>query len=222
MREHHSYLPDKEAELIDWLDNFIKKLLANFGVWQIPETEVTEISQGIAVFKDLHGKCAGPDRTKTLVAEKNAAKTGIIAKVRTMVDFRFANPIIADADRIECGLHPKDKIKSAIPAPQTRALITELKALGGFRVEIRFQDEAAPDRRGIPYGMNGALLNYTWGHEKAAEYGLLRDSKLMTANPFTLQLPPEAEATFLSCSCRWQNNKGDLGPWSEIMYIAVS
>lgn len=222
MRDHHGYLPDQEAQLVDWLDNFVQKVQANYTVWQIPEPEVTEIAQKAVIFKGLHTKCAGSDRTKRLVAEKNAAKADVVAKVREMVDFRFANPAIPDASRVECGLHIKDTAKSAIPAPQTRALITEVLPLGGFRVEIRFHDEAAPDSRAIPYGMNGGLLNYTWGAEKTADYGLLKDSKLMTASPFTLQLSPSAEGAFLSCACRWQNKKGELGPWSEIMTIAVS
>ena len=221
MREHHSYLPDKEAELIDWLDNFIQKVETNFVAWQIPEAEVVEIAGKTAAFKNLHTKCAGPDRTKTLVVEKDAAKAELIARVRAMVDFRFANPVIPDASRIECGLHAKDRVRTVIGAPSSRALITDIKALGGFRLEIRFQDEATPDTRAIPYGCNGCLLYYSWGAEKLLDYTVLKDTKLMTHNPFVLDLPPEAEGRFASCAVRWQNERGDLGPWSDIMHSAV-
>jgi hypothetical protein len=139
-----------------------------------------------------------------------------------MVSFRFANPAIPDVDRVSAGLHAKDKVRTTIGVPATRCLITGLKPLGGFRVELYFQDEAAPGSRAIPYGCNGALLNYAWGDAKITGYDLLIHDRLMTDNPFILQLPPDAEGKFLSAACRWQNNKGELGPWSEILYIAVS
>ncbi|MDR0538902.1 MAG: hypothetical protein LBG74_00140 [Spirochaetaceae bacterium] len=222
MREHHGYLPDKEAELIDWLDNFTEKLQTNKAKWQIPDAEVTEIVTLSTDFTAKHAKCAGPDRSKTLVEEKDAAKAALVAKIRAMVNFRFANPAIPDVDRVSAGLHTKDKGRTPIGVPATRCLVTDLKPLGGFRVELYFQDEAAPGSRAIPYGCNGALLSYAFGPEKLTGYALLKESRLMTNNPFILQLPPEAEGKFLSCACRWQNNKGELGPWSEIMYIAVS
>jgi hypothetical protein len=222
MAKHGDYVPTKESDLIDWLNNFVEKLQTNAAKWQIPQGEMDEIAALTADFKGKHAKCAGPDRSKTLVAEKDAAKAELIARIREMVKFRFNNPAISDADRVSAGLHAKDKARTPIPVPATRCLITDLRPLGGFRVEIGFQDEATPDSRAIPYGCNGALLNYTWGQEKLSDYGLLTSNKLITDNPWPLQLPPEAEGKFLSVACRWQNNKGELGPWSEVMHIAVS
>jgi hypothetical protein len=222
MAEHKDFLPHKEAELIDWLDNFTGKLQANAAKWQVPQPEVDEIAALAADFKAKHAACAGPDRSKTLVEEKDEAKAALTAKIRGMVKFRFANPAIPDADRVSAGLHAHDTTRTSIGVPDTRCLITDLKPLGGFRVELYFQDEAAPGSRAIPYGCNGALLNYAYGPEKITDYARLVHSKLLTANPFTLLLPPGAEGAFLSAACRWQNNKGELGPWSEIMYIAIS
>jgi hypothetical protein len=222
MTERGGYLPTKEAELLDWLDNFTAKVQANKANWQIPDAEVTEIVTLTADFKVKHAQCAGPDRSRTLVEAKDEAKAALVAKVRGMVKFRFANPAIPDVDRVSAGLHAHDKTRTPIGVPASRCLITDLRPLGGFRVEVHFQDEATPGSRAIPYGCNGALLNYAFGPEKLADYALLTSDKLMTDNPFVLQLPPEAEGKFLSVCCRWQNNKGELGPVSEILYIAVS
>jgi hypothetical protein len=54
-------------------------------------------------------------------------------------------------------LHNRDATHTPIERPATRSLITDLKTLGGFQVEIRFQDEATPDSYAIPYGCNGCL-----------------------------------------------------------------
>jgi hypothetical protein len=43
----------------------------------------------------------------------------------------------------------------------------------------------------------------------------------MTHSPFTHTLPPEAQACYLSCATRWQNGKGELGPWSDIHHVVI-
>jgi hypothetical protein len=97
-----------------------------------------------------------------------------------------------------------------------------LRAAGGYAVELRFQDEAAPDSTAIPYGMNGCLLNYVWGPEKIGDRALLKEAVLMTRSPYVLSLPPQAEGAFLSCCARWQNKTGRLGKPGDIRHIAVS
>jgi hypothetical protein len=129
---------------------------------------------------------------------------------------------VTNEDRTAMRLHNKDTTHTPVGKPKTRVLITDLKALGGFQIEVRFQDEATPDSKAIPYGDNGALLNYVWGPEKVTDYALIKETCLMTHSPFTLSLPPEAEGKFLSCFTRWQNERGELGTWSEIQHIAVA
>jgi hypothetical protein len=44
----------------------------------------------------------------------------------------------------------------------------------------------------------------------------------MTRAPYTLTLVPESEGAFLSCAARWQNDRGELGPWSDIEYVVIA
>ncbi|MDR3171453.1 MAG: hypothetical protein LBU17_07480 [Treponema sp.] len=77
-------------------------------------------------------------------------------------------------------------------------------------------------RKAVPYGDNGCLLNFTWGLEKVTDYAALTQSKLMTRTLWPLTLPPEAEGNFLLCSTRWQNERGELGPWGEIQPVVIA
>jgi hypothetical protein len=129
---------------------------------------------------------------------------------------------VTNEDRMAMRLRNRDTAHSSVPVPSTRAIITEFKALGGFQVEIRFQDEATPNSAAIPYGDNGCLLNFTWGPEKVSDYAGLTQTQLMTHFRWTLTLPPEAEGKFLSCATRWQSEKADLGPWAEILHTVIA
>lgn len=226
----------KQKDFLDLIDSEFEQFLQNLisyveekcsggtgAEWtHIPAEEQTILKDVYTVWHTAFVKMAGPHTKVDTEKKKDSRKTA----ERKIRDFNNAylryHPAVTNEDRMAMNLHITSMTKTSIPAPTTRCLITDLKNLGGFRVEIRFQDEATPDTRAIPYGMNGALLNSSWGPEKVEDYALLKDSKLMTENIFVLHLPPEAESKFLSLACRWQNNKGELGPWSEIMYIAVS
>lgn len=61
------------------------------------------------------------------------------------------------------------------------------------------------------------MLFFFWGKEQIIDVSLLTQTKLLTRSPSTLTLPPGAK--YFSCAARWQNEKGELGPWSDIQYI---
>jgi hypothetical protein len=44
----------------------------------------------------------------------------------------------------------------------------------------------------------------------------------MTRNPWTLELPPEAEGKFLSCTVRWQSETGVLGARGDIQHVVIA
>jgi hypothetical protein len=90
---------------------------------------------------------------------------------------------VTDEDHTAMNLHNRASIRTTIPIPTSRPVITDLKPLGGFQVEIAFCDESTPANRAIPYGCNGCLLNYAVGAEKLEDYAALATTKLMTKLP---------------------------------------
>jgi hypothetical protein len=208
--------------LIDWGDNFVAELTAHGTEWEIPAAEITGVITALAAFKALHAQAVSPEKSSVIIEEKNEARDAFKAKVRAMVKFRFENPVITDADRVRCGLHLRDSVKTPIGDPATVPVIAELRPLGNSRVEIRVHDEATPDSRAIPYGCNGCLLKYAWGPERITGHAALTQSKLMTRLPFTLVLPPEASGARLSCAACWQNEQGHLGQPSEIQSVVIA
>ncbi|MDR2070910.1 MAG: hypothetical protein LBP81_05805 [Treponema sp.] len=103
MSKQGDYLPQQEAVLIDWGDNFAAEITAHGTEWEIPAAEVSGVTTALAAFKTLHTQAASPERNRVIVEEKNEARDAFKAKVRAMVKFRFENPIITNADRVRCG-----------------------------------------------------------------------------------------------------------------------
>jgi hypothetical protein len=131
------------------------------------------------------------------------------------------NRKMTDAQKAHLGIRIKDSTPTKVDVPQTRPVIAEVQSLGGFRERLHFHDEATPDSRAVPYGCNGCLVNYAWGTERVTDYNALTSTTLLTRSPETITLPPEAERAWFSCAARWQNGKGKLGPWSDIVHAVV-
>jgi hypothetical protein len=132
------------------------------------------------------------------------------------------NKKMSDEQKSHLGIRLKDPTPTTVGVPQTRPVIAEAQSLGGFRERLHFHDEAAPESRAVPYGCNGCLVNYAWGQERVTGYEALTNTKLLTRSPETITLPPEAERCWFSCAARWQNGKGELGPWSDIVHVVVT
>lgn len=215
------YIPARDADFDGWLSNLTNYVSVKAASWtHIQAEKVAELKKLEAEWQIAFNKTLGPHTSVETEGknEKRAAAEGFIRPF--VAQFLKFDPV-TNEDRVAMGLHNRAETHTPIGKPSTRALITDLKALGGFQVEIRFQDEGTPDSQARPYGMNGCLLNYFVRQERVTDYALLTQSKLMTHNPFTLELPPDTSGKFLSCAIRWQSERGEIGPWSDIMHIVI-
>jgi hypothetical protein len=224
MAHTKDYVPKSDAEFDGWLTNLVAYVntTVTAGTWtHIPADKVTALNQRQIAWHTAYVKTLGP-HTNVDTETKKEAHAAAEHFVRQFYQQYLKFDPVTNQDRLAMGLPIQDPTRTPIGEPKTRPLLTDLRALGGFEIEFRFQDEETPDSSANPYGMNGCLLNYTWGPEKVEDYALLKETRLMTRSPFVLSLPPEAEWKFLSCYARWQNETGHLGKPSEIQHIAIS
>ncbi|MDR2194523.1 MAG: hypothetical protein LBP19_08685 [Treponema sp.] len=224
MSRKQDYIPNRNADFDGWFENLNAYVTAKTaaGEWtHIPAAKVTGLTGHYNAWHTAYEKTTGP-HTPVDTEAKNDARKSAVAFIRPFVaQFLMFDPV-TNEDRIAMRLHNRDVTHTPIGKPATRAVITSLKPLGGFRVEIRYRDEATPKSRAIPYGCNGCLLNYTWGPEKTADHAALTQTHLMTRNPWTLELPTEAEGKFLSCAARWQSETGVLGAKGDIQHVVIA
>ncbi|MHB9294598.1 hypothetical protein PilKf_00322 [Pillotina sp. SPG140] len=220
------YIPTRYAEFDGWFESFIAYLLEKTGgttpIWiHIPLALITALQAAYQAWHAAYEKTLGA-HTPVETEAKNEEYAKAVALIRPFVAQYLKFDPVTNEDRTAMGLHNRDTNPSPIPPPSTRVVITDIRALGGFQVKIWFRDEQNAKSQAVPYGNNGCLLNYMWSTERLNDVSLLNKTVLMTRSPWTLTLPPESQATFLSCTTRWQNEKGELGPWSEVHHVVVA
>ncbi|MDR1862627.1 MAG: hypothetical protein LBQ67_01775 [Treponema sp.] len=224
MARKGGYIPTRDADFDGWFENLVnyvgKKTGGEAPEWTfIPPDAVSRLSSAYDVWHEAYQKTIGAHSKVETEAKNDARKAGT-AIIRPFVQQYLMFPPVTNEDRTAMRIPNKDTTRTPIPKPETRPVITDLRALGGYQIEIRFRDETTPDSRAIPYGCNGCLLNYTWGRERVTDVTALKETQLMTRSPWIITLPPEAQTNFLSCVPRWQS-KGNIGPWGDVQHIVV-
>jgi hypothetical protein len=224
MTHKGDYIPSRDADFGGWFENLVNYVTEKTGgsspVWtHIPQSAVGGLSAAYTAWHTAYEKTLGA-HTKVDTEAKNDARKAGEALARPFVQQYLMFPPVTDEDRTAMGLHNRDTTSSTITAPQTRALITDIRTIGGYQVKIWFRDEATPKSRAIPYGCNGCLLNYAWSKERITDVSALKETQLMTRSPWVITLPPEAQTAFFSCVTRWQS-KGNIGPWGNVEHVVV-
>ncbi|MDR0412148.1 MAG: hypothetical protein LBH75_09305 [Treponema sp.] len=219
------YIPGADAQFASWLNflvNYtVEKTSGQTPAWDhIPSSRVTELVDLNAQWRTAFAKMEGP-HTSVDTKTKNNARKEVTVCVRAFVAQYLRFPPVTDEDREAMGIPNKDVHPSRIDPPKTRPVITKIKPLGAFREEIYFHDEATEESNAIPYGCNGCLLTFTCGPKAVEKYKELIQTKLMTHSPYIITLPQEAENQVFSCATQWQNERGELGPLSEIETAVV-
>jgi len=220
------YIPESDSGFDGWFLNYKNYIVEKTGgaspEWtHIPAAKVAALTGHWEIWRPAYVKTLGTHTGDDTLAKNNAGRN---AKgfIRPLTAQYLKFEPVTDEDRLAMGVHIADTHRTSIPVPQTRGVFRKIEALGGQRARLWFQDENEEKSQAIPYGMNGFLLFYTVAAQKIEDYHALVTTKLMTASPYTHQLDVEAEGKFFSFAGRWQNKKGELGPWSEIHSVAIT
>ncbi|MDR0606761.1 MAG: hypothetical protein LBG80_21020, partial [Bacteroidales bacterium] len=76
-------------------------------------------------------------------------------------------------------------------------------------------------RKAKPYGCNGAVIAYAILDNPPRNQEELTHTVLATKTPYTMEFKEQERGKTVYIALRWQNTKGQLGPWSEIISTII-
>jgi hypothetical protein len=213
------YIPSKESEFVLWSDNFCEHIAENAAAWGITEKEVKDLQTAVNSFTKLLMIVASPARNSVIVAEKDAARKTLIAKIRALVNFQLKNPVITNAQRIAMGLRPRKTGRTRISVsnirPEIRIHVVD------FRILKIFFHDAISGRKAKPYGIIGAVLAFAVLDTPPANCDDLTNKALATRSPYVLEFSKKDRGKTVYMAICWQNKRGEMGPWSEIISAVI-
>lgn len=214
------YFPRREAELRDWAVNFSAMVSADPGRYALGAEDAVEIADVVATFVDRYVAAADLVlRGRAAVAEKEAAKAGMIDVVRRYAGRVLAAGEVSAADRLNLGLDPGRRAPVPVPVPVTYPVLS-LAIPAPLRLAVRVSDSAVPGRRAKPAGVAGCQVFVTTDGSPPADYAAWRFAGLATRGSIELAFASAELLTRARVIGRWQNRKGEAGPWSQVQSVA--
>jgi hypothetical protein len=129
------------------------------------------------------------------------------------------NPKITDDERKVMGLPVHKKGRTPVPIPE-RYPFFKIDSSVIRRLKIHFYDDAN-ERRQKPDGVHGAEIRWDFSDIPVVNPDSMTNSGFDTASPYTVEFAGEDRGRMVYFALRWENTRGEKGPWSEIISAIV-
>jgi hypothetical protein len=161
-------------------------------------------------------------RTPMMTAEFNTAEKAFILVYRKLYSaFLRTNPLVTDKDLVGMGL-PEHSSGGRTPAPvATDAPDADADTSRQGRVGIIFFEKGGDHRKAKPPGQHGVEIRWAVLDTPPERWDELVHSEIDTNSPFTLAFERDQRGKILYFALRWENTRGEKGPWSDIMNVAI-
>jgi hypothetical protein len=213
------YIPRREAELVPWAENFALWAGNYSQDLDIPQKEVDALTAELGFFKSLFDQAKSPERTPVIIAQKDATKASMIAKIRAMVTFRLQNPLVTDAMRIQFGLRPRDIIRTP-HIEVTEVVEFELKLRNIREVLVDFWVKGEK-HKAKPHGYDGAVLIWEILDTAPERTADLTHHTMASKTPHSIEFDEPDRGKTVYIAAAWQNERGNIGQWSEILSAII-
>ncbi|MDR2119312.1 MAG: hypothetical protein LBP64_00355 [Tannerella sp.] len=163
------------------------------------------------------------ERTPIKTAALKTAESAFIPLYRHLyMGMLKENPLVTDADLMAMGMPERNAGKRRQASVPDTSPVASVKLPEPGIVEIHFRDGAVDSSsRAKPAGVHGAEIAWTVSDTPPAGWSQLEHSSFDTASPFRLAFEGDRRGRRLYFALRWENTRGEKGPWSEIRYTVI-
>lgn len=207
----NSFLPRRDADLLNWSSNFAEIVTAKFATLFMTQAQAEAISDAQKDFANAMALLAQPaTRTKLTVADKDAKKKILLDLCSAWGRTLEAHPGVSEAQLIELRLTVK---KPPTPAPIPGIPVLEVPGVSGNNVDVLVH-AGGDNRRGKPARVAYIGIFAYIGEEPTLEFnkwtlmGTLGRTKTTVA--FDATLAPGTKVWLSACYFNTRKEAGQL------------
>jgi hypothetical protein len=130
------------------------------------------------------------------------------------------NPAVTDDDLNHMGLPTRSSGRHPAPVA-TEAPDADVETSTIAHLTIHFFEKGSNHKKGKPAGQHGAEIRWAMLDTPPARWDELVHSEIDTNSPFTLQFENDQRGKTVYYALRWENTRGEKGPWSEIQSAII-
>lgn len=207
-----AYIPSKDAELINWGENYTDLLTADPGKYGLDDADALDLQNYFDAFDSAYALAINPTtRTALAVAVKDGQKVLFLGVARAYAAIIRANQGVTPEDKAALGLAIPDPTPTPVPTPTTSPVIVIPYAAVGIHV-MSIVDQLTPTLKAKPFGVAGCLLYRATGAVAPTDFADASLVKIVTRADALIETSGLTAGHFASYWGRWFNRKGELGP----------
>jgi hypothetical protein len=160
------------------------------------------------------------DRTPLITFEKTEKRESYEEDLRVLIRGLQSNPKVTPDDLREMGIAIPSSERTPVPVPDT---YPEAKVDTSVirHLTIDFKDAKSSKSKAKPHGVHGAEIRYGICETPPTEVTDLKESAFDTRTPFTLEFAESQRGKTVWFCLRWENTRGQKGPWGELIYAVI-
>jgi hypothetical protein len=215
------YIPTQDGKFLEWVKFLFAYIVTHASSWGLLPSTWADILIEITDYENAYNISQNPNRGKADVKAKNDARNKLKKSVRQFVkEYLEYNSVISDTEREQMGLpvHKTTRTPSPIAkdAPDSDV---DTSVLG--RVTIHFFEQGSNHKKGKPDGQHGAEICWIVSDVPLTKWSDLTHSAIDTNSPFTLEFENDQRGKTVYFALRWENTRGEKGPWSNIQNAII-
>ncbi|MDR0668121.1 MAG: hypothetical protein LBF90_05850 [Prevotellaceae bacterium] len=216
------YLPRKDRELLAWTINFLRYLYPALSRFNFPAAEYDKLTALRDDFSQKLDTATEPaTRTKTSVLAKNIARAALEKALQQDVkEFLLFNRNVTDEDRDDLGLPIYKATRTPAPVA-TDPPDADARTPSPGRVEIDFFERGSRHKKGKPPGQHCVEIAWLLSDTPPTRWEELLHSAVDTNSPYIFSFENDQRGQRLYFALRWENTRGEKGPWSEIQSAII-
>lgn len=159
-------------------------------------------------------------RTKTITDSKNTLRGLLEDDIRIIVD-DIPKSVLTQTDRDTLNIAAPSSGGTATPVPNSKPVGS---VDNGQRLQhtISFVDANTPTSRAKPEGVRGCQIWIKIGGVAPVDASELTFIATDTKSPYVLQFDGADATKNAFYWLRWENTRGEVGPWSDVVMATIS
>lgn len=214
------YVPTKDATFAAWVKSLLIYLQAHLSAFNIQDSVFQPLLVLNSAWEVAYTKALAPNRGPVDIADKNRAREALEKALRNFIKaFLLYSPFVSDSDRDEMQLPVHDLKPTPVPPPVSFPEYSIDTSIPN-QLTVHFWDEATKQRR-KPKGVHGVEIRWELREEAPAKAEDLFNSSFATRTPSTFVFTGDKQGQRVFFCLRWENGKGEKGPWGALVSAVV-
>ncbi len=216
------FIPSGDAQLNSFSTNLISVVNASLADYGLVAADTVPITAALGTWTTAFG-AVGPAEAvfRATITAKDTAREALIALLRALVKTIQSKPSVTNESKTAIGITVTDTTKTPVAVPTT-APVGLIEQANRLEHSINFADVTTPTSKAKPTGVRGCQIWVKIGTTPPASASELQFLATDTRTPYVAQFDIADAGKTAYYWLRWENTKGETGPWSAVAAATIT